>query len=119
MDGASDQFLSRTRLAANKHGGRCWRPRLHELKDAVQRLALAYDLLKISLGTNLVLKVKLFLSEFVREFRYLAVGQCVFHCNSHLTRNLHEKVDITLGERSCRKPGESQNAQPPIVADQG
>src|SRR5260370_34896590 len=119
MDGASDQFLTGTCLAANKHGGICRRHCRHKFQDAVQRLALADNLLKISFSMNLVLKVKLFLSEFVRKLRYLAVGQGVFHCNRHLTRNLHEKVDINPEEGSFLKPGKLQNAQRPIMADQG
>src|SRR5258708_13795025 len=119
MDGASDQFLSGTRLAPNKHGGRCWRKSLHELKDAVQRLALADNLLKISLGTNLVLKVKLFLSEFVREFRYLPIGECVFNGNGYLVRDLSQEIDVFFAIGIVLSPTDSQDAGCKISAQQG
>src|SRR6266478_4231785 len=64
---ARDQFLSCTCVAINQHGGIGRSDCFHKPEDAAQLRALAHDLLKISLGANLVLKIKLFLGELVGE----------------------------------------------------
>src|SRR5260370_19232685 len=118
MESTSNKILAGTRLAINEHGRSSGRHRLHKFQDTVQRLARADDLIKLSYGTNLVLKIKLFLSEFVREFRYLAVGQRVFYSNRYLTRNLNQKVDIIFREGTRLQTREPQYAQHSSTANQ-
>ena len=52
MDGASDQFLARTRITQNEHGGvaGCDRPGLSQ--HALERRTLAYDFFEIEFAAE-------------------------------------------------------------------
>src|ERR1700760_849216 len=109
VDGTRDQLLAAAGLAINENGGISRCHRLDLAQDPPENRAVADDLLKIQLAADLVLKVEIFLSEFIGELRNSAVRQRVVDGNGHLPGDLQQKLNIMLGEGVFAKPGNGEH----------
>src|ERR1700755_2631794 len=102
----------------NENGGVCRGDRLDLAQDPPENRAVADDLLKVQLAADLVLKVEIFLSQFIGELRNSAVRQCVVDGDGNLASDLQQKLNIALGEGVFAKPGNGEYTEHPIAANE-
>src|ERR1700741_2505332 len=111
MNSSCDEFLSAARLPINQGCRICRGNSLHLTQDTAQNRAVTYNLFKIQLIADFVLKIEFFLFKLVRKLRDLAIGECVVDRYRHLPRNLQEKINVRLCERIRPQPGCGQHSQ--------
>jgi CDI toxin RNase A-like protein len=106
MDGAGDQFLAGASLAGDENGGSSGGSEFDLRKGAAEERTVADDFLEIKLGANFFLEIEFFDGEFILESVDFAERQCIFECDSDLTRHLLNQFHVGSGKRLWIAAGE-------------
>src|SRR6266481_638650 len=94
MNGASDQFLSRPRLAINQDRRVRRRYRFYMFEDSAQRGTVSNNLSKIHFRADFIFQIQLLFGELIFKLSNLPKGKCILHGNGNLVCDLGQKLDI-------------------------
>src|SRR6267154_351686 len=98
MNGAHNQFLSRTGFSQKQYSGVAGSHGFHEIQNAVESRTLSHNSFEVHLPANFLFQVQLFLSELVFQFGDLAIGQRILHRDSHLSRRSYQEIEVFRAE---------------------
>ena len=93
------ELLARTGFAQDKNRRTGRGDDLDLLQDPLESGAVAHNLLEVELGTHLILKIQLFLRQFVLQLGDLLIRQRVLYGNRHLLCHLAQQIYIVLSKR--------------------
>src|SRR5262249_21675411 len=118
MDGPRNQFFPGPRFTAYQNcrvgAGHCF----HILQCALERSAVADDLLEIVFSANLFLEVELFFLELVFEGVDFAISKRVFDGNSQLFGHLAQDPAVLFAKRVLLHAGHTKDSQRAIARDE-
>ena len=118
VDGARDQLLAGAAFTLNQHGRIGRRHGLHVAQHALQRLAVAYDLLEIVPVRISSSRYSFSSSQLVFELFNLAKGQRILHRDGQFVADLRKQFDVLWREGRFAHAGDIQGAQRLVAAQQ-
>jgi len=111
VNGPRDQLLSAASLAVYKNCGIGGSYGFDLPQYPAQNRAIADDFVEAQLASNLVFEIKLFLSELIRKFGDLAIGERIIDRDCDLSGNLKKKLHILFSEGALAEPGDGKDSE--------
>jgi hypothetical protein len=119
MDGAGQEFFTGPGLSDNQHRRASLCHHLDLLLHALERQALANDLLEIVFCPNFFFEVQFLFGQFVLERVDLAERERVLHRDGHLIGDLGEHIHVIVSKRVVRQSHHTQDTESTVAGDEG